>query len=91
MLRTKTAVRPMQTRHGRMFHDVVIEKGLKGIWVCCYMGELFLVLACVVRYGGEFSHYSSGNYIFLSFSVGVVPSNNYWKSRLLPQAYLGLT
>ena len=37
MLRTKTAVRSMQTRHGRMFHDVVIEKGLKGIWLLLYV------------------------------------------------------
>ena len=37
MLRTKTAVRPTQTRHGRMFHDVVIEKGLKGIWRLLYV------------------------------------------------------
>lgn len=27
----------MQTRHGRMFHDVVIEKGLKGIWHLLYV------------------------------------------------------
>jgi hypothetical protein len=37
MLRTNKAVRPMQTRHGRMFHDVVIEKGLKGIWRLLYV------------------------------------------------------
>lgn len=57
----------------------------------CYMRELFLVLACVVGYGGGFSHYGPGNYTSLSFSVGVVPSDNYWKSRLLPQACIGLT
>jgi hypothetical protein len=60
-------------------------------FVVCYMGGMFLVVACVVGYGGGFCHYRPGNYISLYFSFGVLPSDNYWKSRLIPQACVGLT
>jgi len=62
----------MQTRHGRMFHDVVIEKGLKGIWRLLYVTweGCFWCLNVWWTMEDGFCRYSPGNYTpSLSLSV----------------------
>lgn len=83
----------METRRGHMFRVVVIGKRLKGIRNSLYVTRVccFFVVACEVNFGGGgCRHNSAGNYTPFSNPHGVLPSDNYWKSRLIPRVCVGL-